>query len=227
MTPAQTFREGVRDSATLGIAAASFGLLFGIAAVAAGLAEVTAIALSATVLAGSAQFAALALWQSPLPYLTIAVTVALVGARHVLMGITLKPIVATAPPWQRWVAVAFLTDFNWALTVTGPPEKQRFAYFLGSGLTLYMLWTMGTVVGAFLPGLLDEATRSASAAAGTLFLAGIATVLVKTTGRPALLPITAAGAAAWFADASFGATTAPAAAIIGGALIYGGRALVR
>jgi predicted branched-subunit amino acid permease len=220
VTPRAAFLAGWRDTRSLGLVAGLFGMLFGIAAVAADMAPATAVLLSATVLAGSAQFAALALWEAPIPFLVLAVTTALVGARHILMGITLAPIARPAPRWQRWAAVAILTDFNWAMTVTAPPERRRFAYFLGSGLWLYALWNLGTVAGVLVPDLLDAETRAAAAGAGTLFLAGLATVLVTGAGRPGLAPVAAAAVAAWLTDAGLGATAAPAAAVGAGGLTF-------
>jgi predicted branched-subunit amino acid permease len=192
VTPRAAFLAGWRDSRSLGLVAGLFGLLFGVAAVAADMAPATAVLLSATVLAGSAQFAALALWDAPIPLSVLAVTTALVGARHVLMGITLAPIARPAPRWQRWAGAAILTDFNWAITVTAPPERRRFAYFLGSGLWLYVLWNVGTLAGVLVPDLLDAEVRTAAAGAGTLVLAGLATVLVAGAGRGALAPVVAA-----------------------------------
>jgi len=217
---AGAFRAGVRDSRALGLVAGLFGLLFGVAAVAAGLAPITAMALSAGVMAGSAQFAALALWQSPMPFGLLVLTTALVGARHVLMGIGLAPITRSLPRWQRWAGVALMTDFNWAITVTAPPERRRFAYFLGSGLWLYVLWNLGTVTGALVPDLLESEQRRAAAAAGTLFLTALVAALAVSAGRPSLLPVAAAAGAAWVTDAELGATAAPAAAIVAGAVVY-------
>jgi predicted branched-subunit amino acid permease len=220
VSPRAAFVAGWRDSRSLGLVAGLFGLLFGVAAVAADMAPSTAVLLSATVLAGSAQFAALALWEAPLPWLVLAVTTALVGARHILMGITLAPIAKPARPWQRWAGVAILTDFNWAITVTAPPERRRFAYFLGSGLWLYALWNVGTVTGVLVPDLLAPEARAAAAGAGTLFLAGLAAVLVTGAGRSGLAPVAAAAVAAWLTDAWFGATAAPAAAVAAGGLTF-------
>jgi predicted branched-subunit amino acid permease len=224
VTPRAAFLAGWRDSRSVGLVAGLFGLLFGVAAVAADMAPATAVLLSATVLAGSAQFAALALWEPPIPFLALALTTALVGARHLLMGITLAPIARAARPWQRWAGVAVMTDFNWAMTVTAPPERRRFAYFLGGGFWLYVLWNLGTVTGVLVPDLLDAETRAAAAGAGTLVLAGLASVLVVGAGRPGLAPVAAAVGAAWLADAQLGATAAPAAAVTAGALTFAVRA---
>lgn len=220
MTTTAAFLRGAGDTVGLAVAAGLFGLLFGVAAVTAGMSAVTAVSLSATVLAGSAQFAALALWQSPLPLATIALTTALVGARHVLMGIQMRPIAEPVPTWRRLLGIALMTDFNWAITVTAPVEKRRFGYFLGSGLTLYVLWTGGTVLGVALPQLLTPELRMAAAGAGTLFLTAIACVIATNVGRPALVPIAAAAAAAALADLMAGPTLAPAAAVAAGAVVF-------
>ena len=66
-----------------------FGIAFSVAAQQAGLEDLTIIAMSMLVFAGASQFAALELWQSPVPWIPLALVVFAVNARHILMGASL------------------------------------------------------------------------------------------------------------------------------------------
>src|SRR5688572_17685868 len=68
------------------VATLVFGVAYGAAAAAAGFSPAFAAATSAAVFAGTAQYAALELWHSPLPVVAILVTVVAINVRHVALG---------------------------------------------------------------------------------------------------------------------------------------------
>src|SRR5687768_14680385 len=70
------------------VATLVFGVAYGAATAAAGFSPAFAAVTSATVFAGTAQYAALELWRSPLPVLAILITVFAINARHVALGAT-------------------------------------------------------------------------------------------------------------------------------------------
>ena len=63
--------------------------MFGITAAALGIDNWLAMLMSLTSFTASGQFAALEFWQSPLPYGTIAISVALVSTRNILLGMAM------------------------------------------------------------------------------------------------------------------------------------------
>ncbi|MCP4470735.1 MAG: AzlC family ABC transporter permease [Gammaproteobacteria bacterium] len=86
MTTRQSALHGIRTSGDYFISTSLFGVMFGIAAVAAGLENWQALLMCATSFIASGQFAALECWTAPLPLGTIALSVALVSSRNLLLG---------------------------------------------------------------------------------------------------------------------------------------------
>jgi 4-azaleucine resistance transporter AzlC len=150
------FRDGVMTIAPLDLAGAPFGLIFGAAAVNAGLSPGETILMSATVFAGSAQFLAVSLWSHPAPWLWLGVAVLLVNLRYVLMAASMARKMERFQPWQRWLAAFVLADENWAMAERRALSRPLSpAFYAGMGLTTYVSWliatTVGAVAGSFIP----------------------------------------------------------------------------
>ena len=175
----QSVREAIAATRSFAAVAFVFGLLFGSAAASLGMPASHALSMSVLVFAGSAQVPALALWAEPLPLLSIAVSTALVASRHILMGMTLPPILKTFRPLPRYAALVFLTDANWVLTLRAETTPNRLAYIAASGACMFAVWIAGTALGILIPDAVDATTAGALGAAGTLFLAVLMMMLVK------------------------------------------------
>jgi 4-azaleucine resistance transporter AzlC len=152
----EEFRDGVIAIAPLALAATPFGLIFGAAAVKAGLSAGEAILMSATVFAGSAQFLAVSLWSHPAPWLWLGFAVLLVNLRHVLMAASIGRKMQDWRPWQRWLAAFVLADENWAMAERRALSRPLTpAFYAGMGGTLYLWWLLatmvGTIAGSFIP----------------------------------------------------------------------------
>jgi 4-azaleucine resistance transporter AzlC len=152
----EEFRAGVMTIAPLELAATPFGLIFGAAAVKAGLSPAEAILMSATVFAGSAQFLAVGLWSHPAPWLWLGFAVLLVNLRHVLMAASMALKMERFQPWQRWLAAFVLADENWAMAERRAVSRPLTpAFYAGMGVTMYVWWlvatTVGTIAGSFIP----------------------------------------------------------------------------
>jgi predicted branched-subunit amino acid permease len=89
MTTWQSVKHGFRTSADYFLSTFMFGVMFGIAAAANGIADWQALLMSASVFTASGQFAALEFWQAPLPLATIALSVFLVSTRNILLGMAM------------------------------------------------------------------------------------------------------------------------------------------
>lgn len=127
-----------------------FGLAFGAAAVEQGLTAAQAMTMSALVFAGASQFAALDLWQAPLPYLSLALVVLAVNARHIILGAALSVPVNALPRPKRFLALALLSDANFADSQAAIKAGARdLGILVGGGAALWATWVAGTAVGAF------------------------------------------------------------------------------
>jgi 4-azaleucine resistance transporter AzlC len=154
------FRDGVITIAPLELAGTPFGLIFGAAAVAAGLSPWDAIIMSATVFAGTAQFLAVGLWAHPAPWLWLGFAALLVNLRHVLMAASIARKMERFQPWQRWLAAFVLGDENWAMAERRAASRPLTpAFYAGMGLTTYAWWVAATAVGAIAGSFLPEPER--------------------------------------------------------------------
>lgn len=155
MTAQRSFRavffRGAIDSLPMVLAAVPFGILFGILAPTNGIASWIALAFSAFVFAGSAQYVAIGLWAVGTPALLIVITTFIVNLRHLLYSLAL---VMPLKAWSRKRKILmsfFLTDetfvtFNQRMQL-GLPESERFAYYLGSAVFMYSNWQVCTWLG--------------------------------------------------------------------------------
>ena len=122
---------------------------FGVAARQAGLSIPVAALMSALVFAGGAQFAALTLLGPPPSMLPILLGTLAINARHLLLGAALAPWLLQLTRWQRWSAVAVMSDANWAQAMRAYASGERDAGVLvGAGITMWITWVIGTAAGA-------------------------------------------------------------------------------
>ncbi len=160
-TPRSEFWAGVRDSFPLVLGAVPFGIIFGTLAESGGLSFGAALAFSAIVFAGSAQFIALGMVTAGAAWPMVVLTTFVVNFRHLLYSTSLLPFVRKLP--QRWrVPLAFwLTDETFAVAIRRYHEpdsaEHKHWYYLGSCVFMYLNWQACTLLGLFfgrtLPGL--------------------------------------------------------------------------
>lgn len=125
-----------------------FGVAFGAAAIEAGMSVEQAMTMSLLVFAGASQFAVLDMWQSPLPYISIALVVLAVNARHLILGAAISPYVNPLAPRHWFAALILLSDVNFADSYQSMKEGERDAgHILGGGLLLWAVWAVSTACG--------------------------------------------------------------------------------
>lgn len=192
---------GVRDVFSLALGTTPFAVIFGTLAVAAGLPAQAAVAMSAIVFAGSAQFISLSLLGGGAPLLVIWLTTLVVNLRHALYSATLQPVARDWPlPW-RVLTAFWLTDETFAVLerrLQTAGEANALPYYLGAAAFFYGNWlawtTVGAVLGSQLPGL---ALLGLDFAMIGTFAAMVAPQLRAAT--PVLVAL-AAGSVAWLAQ---------------------------
>lgn len=139
------YRAGARAIAPLTIAALAFGITFGVLARAAGFGVAAPILMSATVFAGSAQFAAVSVLGDGGAALAAVAAAVLLNARYGAMGIS-AAAGFHGSPLRRLLAAQLLVDESWAIAQSeGRFDVRR---MIGAGVVLYVCWVGGTVAGA-------------------------------------------------------------------------------
>ncbi|WP_106477695.1 AzlC family ABC transporter permease [Phytohalomonas tamaricis] len=142
--------SGFKQLAPISIFVTAFGAAFGLAATQAGLSDSTIVVMSTLVFAGAAQFAALDLWGTQIPFFTVMITVFAINARHLLMGATLYPWLRHLSPAKRYGVMLVASDANWAMSMQAFSRGQPgLGLLLGGGLALWFFWVFGTWLGIY------------------------------------------------------------------------------
>ncbi|MDL0432206.1 AzlC family ABC transporter permease [Marinobacter sp. TBZ242] len=135
----------------------AFGAAFGLAAVQKGLEPLQAILMSTTVFAGASQFAAVDMWGSEVSLIPLIAVVFAINSRHLLMGASLYPMLRDMSPGRRYGVLLFLTDANWAVSAQDYQNgKRNLEVILGGGLAIWIAWIIGTWLGVYFGGLLQD-----------------------------------------------------------------------
>lgn len=150
------FFAGCRDEAPLLLGAVPFGLIYGIAALAAGVPAWIAQAASAVVFAGAAQLVIVQMLSAGAGTLPIAVTAGLLNLRHVLYSASMARYLRHLPRRWRLLLAYLLTDEAYAIAVLryqrrslapGLGSDLSHWYFFGAGFTLWLGWQLATACG--------------------------------------------------------------------------------
>jgi 4-azaleucine resistance transporter AzlC len=145
------------DGAGIGLSAAAFGVVYGLAARQAGFSVIEGVAMSVFVFAGAAQFAAVGLVVQGVPWLGIMVVTALLNARHLLYSAALAPWFASRSRLERAASAHVLTDEAFALALPafrtlGRHDRTIFAIAAAIPAVPWMIaTTVGLVGGSLLP----------------------------------------------------------------------------
>ena len=100
---ASTFWRGFRDGSPFVLGTAPFGLVFGVLATEAGLNLLEVMSMCVLVIAGAAQFAALAQMQDSAPVILVVAAALTVNLRMAMYSASIAPHLKDAPFWQRAV----------------------------------------------------------------------------------------------------------------------------
>lgn len=161
-------RAGVRRCAPIAISVFAYGLVFGALAAQSGLSLGETGLMSAIVFSGTTQFVALGLWATPLPAAALLIATFLLSLRLVLMGATLRRALAGIDTGRALVAAWFVTDENWALTMSEaaeseaqpPARRDRLAsFFMGTSILIYGTWIAAGIAGHLVGGAVGDPKR--------------------------------------------------------------------
>ncbi|WP_328501365.1 AzlC family ABC transporter permease [Streptomyces sp. NBC_00457] len=173
----------VRDALGVGVAVGLSGFAFGVTSAGSGLTLPQTCALSLLVFTGASQFAlvgALAAGGNPL---TAAAGAFFLGVRNAFYGLRLSQLLAL-PRAVRPFAAQWVIDETAAVALAQPARRSARIGFAVTGLTLYVLWNLTTLLGALgAEALGDTDAWGIDAAGPAVFLALLAPMLKSTTER--------------------------------------------
>jgi predicted branched-subunit amino acid permease len=178
-------RAIVRDGILVGVATGAYGVSFGAVSVAAGLDVWQTCALSLLVFTGASQFALVGVVAAGGNPFFGAVSGLLLGTRNTLYGVKVAPMLG----WhgaRRAAAAHLLIDESTAMTLTRTTQAHARTGFLTTGLAVFALWNLSTIVGAVAGNALgDPRTYGLDAAVGGAFLGLLWPRLDTTRSRSA------------------------------------------
>ena len=164
-------RAIVRDSLGVGIATGLYGVSFGAVSVAAGLSVLQTCALSLVMFTGASQFAFVGVAAAGGAPLSGALTALMLGTRNTLYGLKLAPLLGFRG-WRRVATAHLVIDESTAMSVTRESSAAAGAGFIATGIAVFFLWNLFTLVGAVAGNLIgDPRTYGLDAAVGGAFLA--------------------------------------------------------
>lgn len=187
MAETRGYREGARAVLPLALAVGAFGISFGVLARASGFGGLSAVVMSATTFAGSAQFAAVSVLAGGGASLTAIAAALLLNVRYLPIGITVAPWLEGGF-WSRLLHAQLMVDESWAVAAEGEGRwNQR--VLLAAGAGIWIAWVAGTAIGALFGNVIGDPDRLGfDAAFPALFLTLLVPQLDGANWRTPLAP---------------------------------------
>ena len=143
----------------IGVATGAYGLSFGAIAVASGLNLWQTQALSLGMFTGASQFALVGVLGAGGGALAAILTAMLLGARNSLYALSLRPYLGSGHvPWWRVAGRAQITiDESAAMAIRYPAGSREARHaFWTTGVAIFVLWNLGTLIGALGAAALED-----------------------------------------------------------------------
>ena len=195
----------LRTAASVGVATGAYGLSFGALGVSADLSVVQTCALSVLVFTGGSQFALVGVLGGGGSAVSGTASAVLLGARNAVYGARLAGLLRVRG-LHRLVGAQLVIDESTAVALGAEPTSERAGRlgFWATGLAVFVLWNLATLVGAVAGSLIgDPRDLGLDAAAPAAFLALLAprlrdrptwlTALVAALVAVAVVPVVPAG----------------------------------
>jgi len=161
----------LRDALGVGIATGAYGLSFGAISTASGLSVLQTCFLSLVLFSGGSQFALAGVVGGGGAPMTGAATALLLGVRNGFYGLRLSGLLRLRS-WQRPFAAQIVIDESTAMSVVRTSRPAARLAFWSTGISVFVLWNLATVIGAFAADALrDPRVLGLDAAAPAAFLA--------------------------------------------------------
>jgi 4-azaleucine resistance transporter AzlC len=177
-------RPVVNASVTLALAVGIFGISFGVGAVSAGATVLQACAISLLVFTGATQFSAVSVIAAGGSTASALGGALLLAARNGVYGLTMSRRLQGSLG-RRLVAAQLTIDESTAMSAAqSEPDAQRAAFWI-TGVSLYIFWNLGTLVGALVGNAIDPEKFGLDAAFPAAYVAMLWPLLRNRRARVA------------------------------------------
>lgn len=175
-------RRVLTASLTLGVAVGVFAVAFGVGSVAAGASVWHAMTMSLLVFTGASQFAAVSVITTGGSTASALGAAMVLAARNGVYGLTMARHLTGSLP-RRLVAAQLVIDESTAMSTAERDLALRRYAFWATGISVYVFWNVGTVIGALIGSAIDPETYGLDAAFPAGFVAMVAPHLRRPEGR--------------------------------------------
>lgn len=157
----QEWKQGIKDGIPIALGYLSVSFTFGLMAAEAGVSWWQAVIISAVNLTSAGQFAGLDIMIAGGTCIEMALTQLVINLRYALMSLSLsQKLDKKFGTGSRLVLGFFMTDEIFGVAACRKRKVSR-SYFLGLGMLPMVGWTLGTLGGAVLGGILPPMLQSA------------------------------------------------------------------
>jgi predicted branched-subunit amino acid permease len=161
----------IRNAVGIGLATGAYALSFGALSVAAGLSVLQTCALSLLMFTGASQFALIGVVGSGGNPFAGATSALLLGLRNGLYGLRLSPLLRVGGA-RKAAAAQLVIDESTAMAIAQPDAPLGRVAFWATGISIYVLWNLGTLIGALAgEAISDPGALGLHAAVPAAFLA--------------------------------------------------------
>ncbi len=154
MTKIDTFIKGILDILPLMIPVVPFGIIYGVIGVEIGFSPMEVFAMSFVIFAGSSQIAFAQLFAAGASPLVMISSVAVINSRHILYGAVLAEYLGKLRLTWKIILSYLMADQAFSVSSAyfkkNVKNKNVHFHMLGSGLTLWSLWQLSTLIGIVL-----------------------------------------------------------------------------
>lgn len=215
----QRRKEVLRQGLSVALSTVPAAISFGALSVAAGLDLWQTIALSALLFTGGSQFAAVGIVAAGGSGAAAVATSSLLGLRNGLYGLQMSRMLGVSG-LRRFAAAHLTIDESTAVAVAQPERPAQRLGFWSTGLAVFVLWNLMTIVGAVLGNALGDPRRFGLDAAAPAAFLGLLWPRLKTGDTRAVAAVAAVIAlvVAPHAPAGIPVLVAALAAIVAGLL---------
>ena len=145
------FRRGALDVLPFVPGITGFAMAYGTVAARKGMTLFETLLMSATVFAGVVQMVVLDSWPETLTVASVAgilALTALVNARYIMIGATLRPLLGGEPARKVYPTLFFLVEPPWLMSLRYYSKGGRDpAHMLGGGVAMYVTWVTMAIPG--------------------------------------------------------------------------------
>ena len=154
------FSSGVKDGLPLQLGIFPFGAVFGVLGVESGLTAHQTFFMSSLLFAGTSQIIFAQLIALSTPILILLGSVAALNTRHLLYSASMSQYLRNKPLGWRILLAYLLTDEAYAVSILRyqkhPHNEMMHYHLFGSGLLLWSVWQISTLVGVLLGAAIPD-----------------------------------------------------------------------